>query len=104
MALEITTDNIEETLSSKKITVIDFWAAWCGPCKMISPIIDELSTENQDVTIGKVNVDSEIELARKYGVRGIPTLLFFKNGEVADKIVGVGSKAQLQLMIDNLKS
>lgn len=104
MALEITDGNITETLNSNKITLVDFWAPWCGPCRMLGPIIEDLAKDNTDVTIGKVNVDENSESAVKYGVRGIPTMIFFKDGEVVDKIVGVKSKAELQAKIDSLKS
>ncbi len=104
MALEITDGNITETLNSKKITLVDFWAPWCGPCRMLGPIIEDLAKDNTDVTIGKINVDENSQTAVKYGVRGIPTMIFFKDGEVVDKIVGVKSKAELQAKIDSLKS
>ncbi len=104
MALEITDGNITETLNSKKITLVDFWAPWCGPCRMLGPIIEDLAKDNTDVTIGKINVDDNSQTAVKYGVRGIPTMIFFKDGEVVDKIVGVKSKAELQAKIDSLKS
>lgn len=104
MALEITDGNITEILESNKITLVDFWAPWCGPCRMLGPIIDDLAKDNTDVTIGKINVDDNSQTAVKYGVRGIPTMIFFKDGEVVDKIVGVKSKAELQAKIDSLKS
>ena len=80
MALEITDGNITETLNSKKITLVDFWAPWCGPCRMLGPIIEDLAKDNTDVTIGKINVDDNSQTAVKYGVRGIPTMIFFKDG------------------------
>lgn len=104
MALEITNSNFAETLTNKSVTLVDFWAPWCGPCKMLGPVIDQLSDENSDVTIGKVNVDENTELAVEYGVRGIPTIILFKNGEIAEKMVGVKSKAELQAKIDALKA
>lgn len=104
MAIQITDGNITETLTKTKVTVIDFWAPWCGPCKMIGPVIDELSTENLDVTIGKLNVDENSEAAIKYGIRSIPTILFFKDGELVDKFVGAKSKADFQAKIDSLKA
>jgi len=103
MATQITDENINDILKQKSITVIDFWANWCGPCKMIGPIIEELAIENTDITIGKVNVDENAESALKYGIRGIPTLLFFKDGVQVDKIVGVKSKYELQAKINELK-
>ena len=94
MALEITDSNFEETvLKSNKPVMVDFWAAWCGPCRMVGPIIDELSSEYADkAVVGKVDVDANQEFAAKYGVRNIPTVLLFKNGEVVDKQVGVAQK------------
>ena len=105
MALEITDTNFEEVLKEKEITLVDFWAPWCGPCKMLGPVIDELSKENAEnssVSIGKVNVDDNKEIAMKYGIRSIPTMIFFKNGEVVDKLVGFKSKMELQTKIDSL--
>ena len=103
MAFEFTDDNFQqEALSSQdKPAVIDFWAEWCGPCRMISPIIEELASEYGDqVQIGKMDVDSNPEVPMKYGVRSIPTILFLKNGEVVDKQVGVISKQALKSKID----
>ena len=106
MALEVTDVNIEDVLTKNEITVLDFWAPWCGPCRMLGPIIDELSLEasNESITIGKVNVDENNGSAAKYGVRNIPTVIFLKGGVVADKMVGVSTKVALQEKIDSLKS
>ncbi len=97
MALEFTDANFQETvLDSEKLAVVDFWAPWCGPCKIVGPIIDELSKEyDGQVSIGKVNVDENPEISQKYGVRNIPTILFIKNGEVVDKQVGAVPKNAL---------
>ena len=93
MALQITQENYDEVLSSDKPILLDFWAEWCGPCKLIGPIIDEVSEDFSDTAIvGKINVDDSAELSSKYGIRNIPTLLFIKNGEVVDKHVGAASK------------
>lgn len=101
MALEFTDANFQETvLENEKLSVIDFWAPWCGPCKMVGPIIDELSKEyDGKVSIGKVNVDDNPEISQKYGVRNIPTILFIKDGELVDKKVGAVPKHVLNKMI-----
>ncbi len=94
MALEITDANFEETvLKSEKPVLVDFWAAWCGPCRMVGPIIDEVSEEYSDkAVVGKMDVDANQEFAAKYGVRNIPTVLVFQNGEVVGRQVGVAPK------------
>lgn len=103
MALQITDENVKELLKSGKPVVIDFWAEWCGPCRQIAPIIDELATEYGDsVVIGKYNVDEGSELSEEYGIRNIPTLLFFKNGELVDKQVGAAPKTAIQNKIKSL--
>ena len=104
MALEITDANFEETvLNSSKLVMVDFWAAWCGPCRMVGPIIDEISTEYADkAVVGKVDVDANQEFAAKYGVRNIPTVLVFQNGEVVGRQVGVAPKASYTDAIDAL--
>ena len=94
MALEITDATFEETvLNSDKPVMVDFWAAWCGPCRMVGPIIDEISAEYEGrAVVGKVDVDANQEFAAKYGVRNIPTVLVFQNGEVVGRQVGVAPK------------
>jgi thioredoxin 1 len=94
MALEITDASFDEVvLQSDKPVLVDFWAAWCGPCRMVGPIIDEISTEYQDkAVVVKVDVDANQEFAAKYGVRNIPTVLVFKNGELVGRQVGVAPK------------
>ena len=93
MALQLTDATLNEVLATDKLVVIDFWAEWCGPCKMVGPIIDQLSEEYKDrVVVGKIDVDNNDEATSKYGIRNIPTVLFIKNGEVVDKVVGAGAK------------
>lgn len=104
MALEITDGNFEETvLNSDKPVVVDFWATWCGPCRMVGPVIDEISNEYEGrAVVGKLNIDDNQEFAAKYGVRNIPTVLVFQNGEVVGRHVGVAPKATYTEAIDTL--
>lgn len=103
MTLQITDANLEEVLQTDKLVVIDFYADWCGPCKVVGPIIDEVSKEYKDkVVIGKVDVDNNDEAATKYNIRNIPTILFIKNREIVDKVVGVTSKKPLVEKINQL--
>ena len=103
MALEITDGNIENILKGNKITIIDFHAEWCGPCKILGPIIEQLAVENTDIAIGKLNVDENSVTASKCGIRGIPTMIFYKDGIVVEKVVGIKTKSELQAKIDLLK-
>ncbi|AUP79956.1 thioredoxin [Flavivirga eckloniae] len=104
MALEITDATFEETvLKSDKPVMVDFWAAWCGPCRMVGPIIEEISGEyDGKAVVGKVDVDANQEFAAKYGVRNIPTVLVFKDGEVVNRQVGVAPKNTYTEAIDSL--
>ena len=97
MAMEITDANIAGLMAEGKPMILDFWATWCGPCQMIGPMIEELAEEfNGKIIIGKVNVDENSDLRSQYGIRNIPTILFFKGGEMVSKLVGAQSKAKLQ--------
>ena len=104
MALEITDQSFEEVvLKSEKPVLVDFWAAWCGPCRMVGPIIEEISSDYEGKAIvGKVDVDANQEFAAKYGVRNIPTVLVFQNGEVVGRQVGVAQKATYEEAINSL--
>ncbi len=104
MALELTDSNFEElVLKSDKPVLVDFWAEWCGPCRMVAPIVNEIAAEYEGkAVVGKVDVDSNPEISNKYGIRNIPTILFFKNGVVADKQVGAVPKSMLVSKIENM--
>ena len=101
MEVKITSENFESLRNSNKPFVIDFWAEWCGPCKMISPIVSELAKEyDGKLTVGKCNVEECEDIAGAYGIRNIPTLVFFKNGVVVDRFVGAANKAKLKEKFD----
>jgi thioredoxin 1 len=102
MALEFTDSNFEElVLKSDKPVLVDFWAEWCGPCRMVGPVVEELSKEYEGkAVIGKLNVDNNAQISMKYGIRSIPTLLIFKNGEIVDRAVGAVPKNQLAQKLD----
>ena len=102
MALELTDANFStEVLANKGVSVVDFWAVWCGPCRMVAPIIEELSHEYADrVIVGKLDVDHNPEIATKYGIRSIPTILILKDGQVVDKQVGFATKQALATKIN----
>jgi thioredoxin 1 len=103
MALEITDANIKELIASGKPVVVDFWAEWCGPCRMVGPIVEELAKEyDGQVVIGKMNVDDNTETPNEYGIRNIPTILFFKDGVVVDKQIGAAQKSALAAKVQAL--
>ena len=96
-------NNFEEIINSKPVALVDFWASWCGPCRMLSPTVDDIAEQYEGrVAVAKCNVDDNDELAANFGVRSIPTLLFFKNGELADKTVGLVSKQEIENILNNL--
>lgn len=98
--LEFTDDNFDtEVLQSEGAVLVDFWAPWCGPCRQIAPVIEELAKENPGVKIGKVNIDDNPGAAERFGVNSIPTLMVFRNGQVSDSFIGVRPKTQLQAAI-----
>lgn len=100
---EYNDDNFEDqVIKSDKLTVVDFWAEWCAPCKMIAPAVEELAGEyDGKINVGKVNVDDNSKIATQYSIRSIPTLLFFKGGEIVTQVVGVRTKAELKEIIDS---
>ena len=100
-ALEITSSNFEEeVLKSDKTVLVDFWAVWCGPCKMLAPVVEEIADERTDIKVGKINVDDEQDLAIKYGVMSIPSLVVFKDGKEVNRSVGVVPKDEILALLD----
>ena len=100
-ALKITKENFQsEVLEAKGTVLVDFWASWCGPCKMIGPIIDQIADERSDVKVGKINVDEQPELATQFKVMSIPTLMVFKDGQVVNQSMGAKPKAAILAMLD----
>lgn len=96
----ITKDNFDsEVLKAKGTVLIDFWASWCGPCRMLSPVVDEVAEEHADVKVGKINIDDEPGLAQQFDVMSIPTLMVFRNGEKVGESVGVVPKGQIESLI-----
>ena len=89
----------DEVMHSEKLVLLDFWASWCGPCRMVSPIVDEIAAERSDIKVGKINVDEQPELAARFGVMSIPTLVVMKNGKIINQAVGARPKAQILAML-----
>ncbi len=103
MALEFTDENIQDAIKSGKPVVVDFWAEWCGPCRMVGPVIEELAQEYEGkVIVGKLNVDENSDTPMQYGIRNIPTILFFKDGELVDKQIGAAQKSVFATKIEAL--
>ena len=98
--IKINKNNFQnEVLNSEKPVLLDFWASWCGPCRMVGPIVDEIAAERSDIKVGKINVDEQPELAAQFGVMSIPTLVVMKNGRIVNQVVGARPKAQILAML-----
>ncbi len=102
LVIEITDKSFDSFIASNKHAVIDCWAAWCGPCRMLSPIIDELSKERTEIAFGKLNVDHNRAIPMKYGIMSIPTLLYFRDGQLVSKTIGAYPKSALEEQLDKL--
>ena len=100
MYLNITKENYQtEVVESDKPVLLDFWATWCGPCRMIAPTVEEIAAERSDIKVGKVNVDEQAQLANRYGIESIPTVLIFKDGKLVERAVGYRKKEQLEALL-----
>ena len=102
MVENVTDGNFEEFIRSNDVAVIDCWAAWCGPCRMLSPVIEELAREQKDVAFGKLNVDENRATPMKYGIMSIPTLLYFKDGQLVDKTIGALPKRSIEARLEKI--
>jgi thioredoxin 1 len=101
--IEVTDSTFNDIVSGNPLVVVDCWAPWCGPCRMIAPVIDELSTLYGDVKFGKLNTDENLEISRKFQIMAIPTLLFFKNGELVERVTGVVPKGHIEDLVKKHK-
>ncbi len=99
----VTDQNINEVLASSKVVLVDFWAVWCGPCRALGPIVEEIASEYEGkIVVGKCNVDEDQDISMQYGIRSIPTIIFFKNGEPVDKTIGLVPKEEIVKRINSL--
>ena len=103
-SIEVGDNNLKDILAEGGITVLDFWAPWCSPCRVLGPIIEDLAGKNEDVRVGKINIDSNSNSAATFGIRSIPTIIFFKDGEKVSQISGIKQLGELQKIVDGLKS
>ena len=101
--IEVTDSTFNDIVSDNPLVVVDCWAPWCGPCRMIAPVIEELSTQYEDVKFGKLNTDENLEISRKFQIMAIPTLLFFKNGELVERVTGVVPKGHIEDLVKKHK-
>ncbi len=101
-SLNVTRSKFEDLLAGEKPVLVDFWASWCGPCRMMAPIVEEIAAEHAELAVAKVNVDDEPELAQKYKVMNIPTLLLFRGGDIIKRQIGAVSKSRLEEMLKDL--
>jgi len=103
MLLEVTDSNVDSVTARSGLVIVDFWSPWCSPCNMLNPVIKQLAEKNGDVTIGKLNTAENTGVSRKFGINAIPSILFFKDGNLVKKILGYHNESSLQKMIDDLK-
>jgi thioredoxin 1 len=102
--VEVTDKTFDDFIASNEVVVLDCWAAWCGPCRMLTPIIEQLAKERSDVVFGKLNVDHNRQTPMKFGITSIPTLLYFKNGQLVDKTLGALPRSRIEERLDNIVS